>query len=74
MRKSATSKKSKKSLNPMEVWERAWQDHWSKAGVSGYELLAGDNERDFLSDVRTPEKEWPRLVGSAIHFGNTAML
>src|SRR5262245_44518802 len=44
------------------AWERAWQDHWSKAGLPGYELpVEGGHERDFLTRARTPEKERARL-------------
>ncbi len=46
------------------AWERAWQKHWSKVGLPGYELPVGGRggeERDFLTHTRTPEKERARL-------------
>src|SRR5580765_8429727 len=46
------------------AWERAWQKHWSKIGLPGYELPVsrrGGDERDFLTHARTPEKERARL-------------
>ena len=43
-------------------WEREWQGVWSKTGASTYELpAAGDSERAFLAETRTPEKEFARL-------------
>src|SRR5215831_10774685 len=45
-------------------WERAWQKHWSKVGLPGYELPVGGPggaEREFLTTVRTPQKERVRL-------------
>jgi hypothetical protein len=64
-RKTATPGKLKKaSLKPMDEWERAWQRNWSKVGMPGYELPIGGpggEERKFLAEVRTPEKEWTRL-------------
>src|SRR5678815_4188838 len=51
-------------LPPADAWERSWQKHWSKVGLPGYELPtddAGADERDFLNNVRTPEKERARL-------------
>ena len=47
-----------------DAWERAWQKHWSKAGLPGYELPsggAGRDEREFLNTIRTPDKERARL-------------
>jgi uncharacterized protein (TIGR00730 family) len=46
------------------AWERAWQKHWRKAGLPGYELPKGGrdaHEREFLKLARTPEKERARL-------------
>src|SRR6478672_1324070 len=46
------------------AWERAWQKHWSKVGLPGYELPVagrGGDERDFLAHARTPDKERARL-------------
>src|SRR5262245_15502089 len=47
-----------------DAWARAWQRHWSKVGLPGYELPAdgpGGDEREFLQTARTPEKERARL-------------
>jgi uncharacterized protein (TIGR00730 family) len=67
MRKGKTIapvKSKKATLQPMDEWERAWQRRWSKIGLPGYELPVGGpggDERDFLANARTPEKEWARL-------------
>jgi uncharacterized protein (TIGR00730 family) len=67
MRKDKTvtpGKLKKASSEPMDEWERAWQRRWSKVGTPGYELPVGGpggDERKFLAEVRTPEKEWARL-------------
>jgi uncharacterized protein (TIGR00730 family) len=48
----------------VDDWERNWKSHWSKAGSQAYELparSAGDGERAFLAETRTPEKEAARL-------------
>jgi len=47
-----------------DAWSRAWQKHWSKAGLPGYELPTagpGGDERRFLTIARTPQKERARL-------------
>jgi len=47
-----------------DAWESAWQKHWSKVGLPGYEIPAGGrggDERDFLAIARTPQKERARL-------------
>ena len=43
-----------------DAWTEAWQKYWRKAGLPGYELPASA-EGDFLSQVRTPQKERARL-------------
>ncbi len=45
-------------------WERQWTSQWRKGGRPAYELPArgaGDSERAFLAEARTPEKEAARL-------------
>lgn len=45
-------------------WERSWQTHWRKAGLPSYELplgAPGGQDRAFLNQARTPEKEKARL-------------
>jgi uncharacterized protein (TIGR00730 family) len=47
-----------------DAWSKAWQEHWSKVGLPGYELPVGGpgaEERDFLAHARTPAKELARL-------------
>ena len=47
-----------------DAWTKSWNEHWSKVGSPGYELPVGgpgSDEREFLADARTPEKEWERL-------------
>jgi uncharacterized protein (TIGR00730 family) len=47
-----------------DAWTKSWDEYWSKAGSPGYELPVGGpggEEREFLADARTPEKEWDRL-------------
>src|SRR5262245_23751475 len=65
MRNSRTNSKPKLPRLPTSgAWERAWQKHWSKVGLPGYELPAGGrggDEREFLKTARTPEKERARL-------------
>ncbi len=46
------------------AWSAAWQKHWSKVGLPGYELPTdgpGGGEREFLTTARTPQKEYARL-------------
>jgi uncharacterized protein (TIGR00730 family) len=48
----------------LDEWERSWQKHWSQSGLPDYELpteARGGDERDFLSNSRTLEKETARL-------------
>ena len=49
-----------------EKWDNRWKNYWQKAGMPSYELPAdADNpvhdEREFLTGIRTPEKEMERL-------------
>ena len=47
-----------------DAWTEAWQKHWRKVGTPGYELPAGGpdrDEREFLTERRTPEGERARL-------------
>jgi uncharacterized protein (TIGR00730 family) len=47
-----------------DAWSKTWEQHWSKVGSPGYELPSGGpggEEREFLADARTPEKERERL-------------
>lgn len=43
-----------------DAWTEAWEAHWREAGLSSYELPPSD-EGDFLSQIRSPEKERSRL-------------
>lgn len=64
---SARTTTVSRRLNPSDAWEQSWQAHWSKAGLPGYELPEqsgdgwGSQEREFLTQPRTPEKERARL-------------
>jgi uncharacterized protein (TIGR00730 family) len=45
-------------------WGQSWQKHWRKVGLPGYELSLGGpggQERKFLTQSRTPDKERARL-------------
>jgi uncharacterized protein (TIGR00730 family) len=58
------SRKSLPGFPTHDAWSRAWQKHWSKIGQPGYELpadAAGGEERAFLAEARTPQKERARL-------------
>lgn len=43
-----------------QAWEKTWQQHWSKAGLPGYELPPSE-DGDFLTQARTVDKERARL-------------
>jgi uncharacterized protein (TIGR00730 family) len=63
-RKRKTPFTASGKAKPRDNWERAWLEHWSKAGTFGYELLAegpGAEDAEFLTETRTPEKEIARL-------------
>jgi uncharacterized protein (TIGR00730 family) len=62
-RTKASSGRTRTSSAAAE-WERSWQKHWKKAGLTGFELPAGAGGRDrqFLSEPRTPAKETARLA------------
>lgn len=63
----STKARSGKILPKMpsrDAWTEAWQKHWSKVVMPGYELPVGGpggEERDFLKLARTPDKERARL-------------
>src|SRR5215470_5224648 len=57
-------KNTKVKRSADDEWEHSWQEHWSKVGLPGYELPVGGpggDEREFLSQSRTPAKERARL-------------
>ncbi len=59
-----TAKTSLPGFPSRDAWSTAWQRHWSKVGLPGYELPtggAGSEERTFLANARTPQKERARL-------------
>lgn len=60
MRTRKHSKSTLSKLPTRDAWEAAWQKHWRKVGMPGYELPPGD-ERDFLATARTLQKERARL-------------
>jgi uncharacterized protein (TIGR00730 family) len=49
----------------LDEWEKNWQKTWRTAGAMTYELLPGaesiGHEREFLTQVRTPEQEMTRM-------------
>ena len=54
-----------------DAWTKAWQEHWSKVGLPGYELPVGGpggDEREFLTIARTPQKERARLKRISAEF------
>ena len=64
MSTKARTKTTLPSFPSRDAWTEAWQKHWSKVGLPGYELPTvgtGDAERDLLNSTRTPEKERTRL-------------
>ena len=64
MNKTEKSNRARRAETSVGDWERSWQGHWSKVGLPGYELPVGGpggQEREFLSQTRTPEKEFARL-------------
>lgn len=59
--------KSTKVIKPLspEEWEKSWQEHWKKSQMN-YELPPNlskklKDEREFLSQTRSPEKDKKRL-------------
>lgn len=61
-------------LRTANEWEKAWQEHWSKVGMPGYELPsegAASAEREFLAQARTPDKELTRLRRITDEFFNS---
>jgi uncharacterized protein (TIGR00730 family) len=64
MAESRTKEPALPRLPSRDAWTRSWREHWSKVGTPGYELPVGGpggDEREFLAEARTPEKEWDRL-------------
>lgn len=62
--KRTTARPPLPKLRTINEWEKAWQKHWSKVGMPGYELPAGgpdSADREFLTEARTPDKELARL-------------
>ncbi len=68
LRSSTRTAVVSRTHNPADAWEQSWQAYWSKAGLPAYELPAqsGDGrvnqEREFLTQSRTPGKERARLM------------
>src|SRR5262249_15203151 len=49
---------------PLDDWEKDWLTYWTKAGTGCYELPKSGlaiKEAVFLTEVRTPDKEFARL-------------
>jgi len=66
------SRKIPRPTVAIDEWERAWQRYWKNVQVSPYEMPGaggGSNgERDFLMQVRSPEREHLRLRRIAAEF------
>lgn len=61
------SEQGKEPSIDLDLWEKAWQEHWKKTAFTSYELNLPDTddanrERNFLSQTRTPEREKARLT------------
>ena len=69
MSDKARRKASLPAFPSRDAWTEAWQKNWSKVGQPGYELPPGD-ERDFLANARTPQKEKARLKRINTEFQN----
>ncbi len=72
-RRTARKEATLPKMPSRDAWEKAWQSHWSKVGTPGYELPSGGpggDERDFLTQARTPEKERARLQRITDEFVN----
>lgn len=63
----ASNRPSLPGFPAAKAWENAWQKHWSKVGLPGYELPAGEDQ-EFLAHVRTPQKERARLKRISAEF------
>ena len=64
MKNQKTRRAGRGTKISLELWERSWQQHWSKIGLPGYELpvrARDGEERKFLMETRTPAKEQARL-------------
>jgi uncharacterized protein (TIGR00730 family) len=64
MNRTKSQPKGRRAATTADEWEQSWQKHWSKVGLPGYELPVGGpggDERDFLNQSRTPQKEVARL-------------
>lgn len=49
-------------LPSMAAWEKEWERHWTQVGQTDYELPeAAREDREFLTQIRTPAKERGRL-------------
>lgn len=73
--KKNTKGKKKKKIDYVRNWDETWKKYWKNSGKTSYELPAGDNlmnqEREFLIEARTPEKEMERLARINQEFENS---
>ena len=74
--KTKMGKKKTKSLNEKENWDKTWMKYWKNAGKTSYELPESEidslnEEREFLHETRTPEKEMERLLRINSEFENS---
>lgn len=63
MPKKASARQNPLKKRTIEEWESGWRRLASHSATMGYELPAGgtEREREFLTQTRTPEKEFARL-------------
>lgn len=63
--KKNTKGKKKKNIDYARNWDETWKKYWQNSGKTTYELPVTDDainqEREFLIEARTPEKEMERL-------------
>ncbi len=62
MKSKKTAKQRLPSLPSAASWEKEWERHWTNVGKTDYELPPGSRaDHEFLTQVRTPDKERTRL-------------
>ncbi len=71
MGRKAARRPSSLPKRTIEEWERGWRRYASKSKRPGYELPAdrSEQEREFLTQTRTPQKELVRLKRIQKEFG-----
>lgn len=71
MKKKQAATKRLPSLPSATQWEKEWERYWTSARKTDYELPPGSRaDHEFLTEVRTPEKEHKRLKRITKEFEN----